>query len=334
MADREDGLAGARRRARHAGTFARRSCEQVLGPLDRRRGVGGVAVGADRVGVLLGDGRAADHDDDLVAQAGLLERVHVGLEHRHRRGEERREADDVGLVLLDRLDELLRRHLHAEVDHLEAGALEHDVDEVLADVVDVALDGAHQELADRLDAGLGEQRAQPLHRAGHRAAGDQHLGHEEVAALEPRADLLQRRDERVEEQRLRLHAERQALLGQLEDARGVADQRLVVQALAGSLRGGHATPSFGAGLGRPRSSAEQLRGVVRQVGRARRAGPRVVGWVRRRPARRRRRRGPRTGTAMPVRPTSSSSTRDRPAAPAGCASRRAQRVAVGDGVGR
>ena len=55
-------------------------------------------------------------------------------------------------------------------------------------------------------AGLGEQRAQHLHRAGHRAAGDQHLGHEEVAALEPGADLLERGDQRVEEQRLRLHA--------------------------------------------------------------------------------------------------------------------------------
>ena len=39
--------------------------------------------------------------------------------------------------------------VHAEVDHREAGALEHDVAQVLADVVHVALDGAHQERADR-----------------------------------------------------------------------------------------------------------------------------------------------------------------------------------------
>src|SRR5690606_40028590 len=44
-------------------------------------------------------------DDDLVAHPGLLQRVEVGLEHRHRRGEEGREADDVGLVLLDRGEE-------------------------------------------------------------------------------------------------------------------------------------------------------------------------------------------------------------------------------------
>ena len=55
-----------------------------------------------------------------------------------------------GLCSLDLLDELLRRHVDAEVDDREAGALEHDVAEVLADVVDVALDRAHQERADLL----------------------------------------------------------------------------------------------------------------------------------------------------------------------------------------
>ena len=200
-------------------------------------------------------------------------------------------------------------HLHAEVDHLEAGALEHDVDEVLADVVDVALDRAHQELADGLDAGLGEQRAQPLHRAGHRAAGDQHLGHEEVAALEPGADLLQRGDQRVEEQRLRLHAERQPLVGQLEDARGVADQRLVVEALQ-DLLGWSCHALLACVCACRASSADSCSArSSEQVGRARRAGPRAVGWVPRSRARRpRRRRGPWTGTATPVSPTSSSST--------------------------
>jgi hypothetical protein len=146
-------------------------------------------------------------------------------------------------VLLDRGHELLRRDLDAEVDHLEAGALEHDVDEVLADVVDVALDRAHQELADGLDPAGDQQRAEPLHRAGHRPAGDEHLRHEEVSALEPRADLLERGDEGIEEQGLRLHAEREPLLGELEHARSVADERLVVQPLQDFVGGGHAAPS-------------------------------------------------------------------------------------------
>ena len=48
--------------------------------------------------------------------------------------------------------------LMPEVEHLEAGALEHHRDQVLADVVDVALDRADDDLADRLRAGLGEER--------------------------------------------------------------------------------------------------------------------------------------------------------------------------------
>ena len=59
-----------------------------------------------------------------------------------------RHAQDVGLVLVERGDELLGVGVDAEVDDLEAGALEHHRDEVLADVVDVALDGADDDLAD------------------------------------------------------------------------------------------------------------------------------------------------------------------------------------------
>src|ERR1700759_3281365 len=109
--------------------------EEFLGPDHGRGGVGRVPVGAHHVGVLLGDRGAADHDDDLVPQAGLLQRVDVGLEHRHGGGEEGGEPDDVGLMLLDGVDELLRRDLDAEV--IDLGVQEHDVDQVLADVVHV-----------------------------------------------------------------------------------------------------------------------------------------------------------------------------------------------------
>jgi hypothetical protein len=63
---------------------------------------------------------------------------------------------------------------------------------VLADVVHVPLDRAHHDGADRLGAGLGQQRAQDFQRRGHRFVGDEHFGHEEVAALEPGTDLFQR----------------------------------------------------------------------------------------------------------------------------------------------
>ena len=49
-------------------------------------------------------------------------------------------------------EDLRRRHHHAEVDDLVVVAGEHDADDVLADVVHVALDGRHQDLAGGLRA--------------------------------------------------------------------------------------------------------------------------------------------------------------------------------------
>ena len=45
------------------------------------------------------------------------------------------------------LQDLRRRHHDAEIDHLVIVALEHDADDVLADVVHVALDRRHHDLA-------------------------------------------------------------------------------------------------------------------------------------------------------------------------------------------
>ena len=56
-------------------------------------------------------------------------------------------ADGVGLDLERLLDHLGDRHLDAEVVHLVAVVGEDDVDEVLADVVDVALHGGQHDAA-------------------------------------------------------------------------------------------------------------------------------------------------------------------------------------------
>ena len=110
-----------------------------------------------------------------------------------------RHAEDVGLVLGQGVDELVGVGVDAEVDDLEAGALEHHPDEVLADVVDVALDRADDDLADRLGAGLGEQRAEDLHAGLHRVGREEDLGHEQDAVAEVDADDLHAGDERVVE---------------------------------------------------------------------------------------------------------------------------------------
>ncbi len=175
------------------------------------------------------------------------------------------------------------RDLHAEIDDLEAGALEHDVDEVLADVVHVALDRAHQEGADRSRLRSARAGGAGVERARHGPAGDQHLGHEEVAALEAGPDLLERRDQRLEQHRRRLEALLEPLLGELDDGRLVADERLVVEALQ-DLLVGHAPRSPGSGqlddartARRPRAttSADELgQALARRAHRGRRDGDR------------------------------------------------------------
>src|SRR5450631_3037632 len=73
------------------------------------------------------------------------------------------------------------RIVDAEIDDLESGALEHHRYQVLADVVNVALDGADDDLADRFHTGFRQQRPQDLHAALHRVRGQQHFGHKQDA---------------------------------------------------------------------------------------------------------------------------------------------------------
>ena len=107
--------------------------------------------------------------------------------------------------------------------------------------MDVALDGAHDVGPDLLRAGLGEERTENVERALHRARRDEHLGDEEVAALEACTDLLERRDERVVQHRLGLHAVLEAGVDEVLDLGSVADERVVEEALQDFVMG-HAAP--------------------------------------------------------------------------------------------
>ena len=64
-----------------------------------------------------------------------------------RRRDQAGQADNVGILRLGGLQDLGRRHHHAEIDDLVIVALEHDADDVLADIVHVALDGREHDLA-------------------------------------------------------------------------------------------------------------------------------------------------------------------------------------------
>ena len=89
--------------------------------------------------------RAADQQRQ--GHAGAL---HLARDRHHlveRRGDEAGQADHVGVVVVGALQDVLPRHHDAEVDDLEPVALQDHADDVLADVVDVALDGGHDDPA-------------------------------------------------------------------------------------------------------------------------------------------------------------------------------------------
>ncbi len=142
-------------------------------------------------------GGAADQQRQVEAFA-----LHLGRDMAHlvERGRDQSgEPDDVGLLGPGGLQDLGRRHHDAEIDHLVVVALEHDADDVLADVVHVALHGRHHDLA--VGAAFGRAaRELPLgllllherHQIGdrllHHARRLDHLRQEHLARAEQVAD--------------------------------------------------------------------------------------------------------------------------------------------------
>ena len=110
-----------------------------------------------------------------------------------RRGDQPGQADHIGALLARRLEDLVRRHHDAEIDDLVVVALQHDADDVLADVVHVALDGGHHDTAARgghpapllLRLDEGQQMGDRLL---HDAGALDHLGQEHLARAEQIAD--------------------------------------------------------------------------------------------------------------------------------------------------
>jgi hypothetical protein len=93
-------------------------------------------------------GRPADQQRDVEALA-----LHLGghMHHLVERGRDQAgEADDIDASLLGRLQYLARRNHDAEIDHLIIVACQHDAHDVLTDIVDIALDRRHQDLAGAL----------------------------------------------------------------------------------------------------------------------------------------------------------------------------------------
>ena len=148
-------------------------------------------------GVGAGRRRAADQQGDREALA-----FHLPGDVGHllqRRRDQAREADEVGLQLDRLLQDAGGRHHDPQVHDLVVVAAKHDADDVLADVVDVALDGGHDDRA-RAAAGAGPLGLQVRHQDGHgllHHAGALHdLRQEHAAGAEQVADHVHAGHER------------------------------------------------------------------------------------------------------------------------------------------
>ena len=94
-------------------------------------------------GVLPAGRRAADEERRLEAAP-----LHLARDQRHlveRGRDQAAQANQIRLPLDRRRQDLVGRHHHAEIDDVVAVAAEHDADDVLADVVYVALDGGEHD---------------------------------------------------------------------------------------------------------------------------------------------------------------------------------------------
>ena len=136
------------------------------------------------------------------------------------------------MILHGGADELLRRRVYAEVKDLDAAALHHDLDEVFADVVHVALHGAEAHAADGLGALTDHQGLQKLCGGGHAARGHEHFGNERAVGGERLAEAVHADDHALGEnvarpaalvERLLAEGEQLFLLAALECAGDVPE---------------------------------------------------------------------------------------------------------------
>ena len=207
------------------------------------RGVGHQPVVLRRdaqAGEAVGERRAADqHRHRHAIGAEVAHRLHHHLRRLHQQA---RQPDDVRAVLPVGFYQVLRRHLDAQVDDLVAVVGQDDFDQVLADVVNVALDRCqhHAALEGAFDAL--HVRLQVVDGELHGLRRLQHLGHDELVGVELAAYLGHAVHQRAVDNLQRrpvLHGLvqifRQPLLGAFDDGEG---QPLVQRQAAALFVGG------------------------------------------------------------------------------------------------
>ena len=157
--------------------------------------------------------------------------LHLARDEHHlveRRRDESAQADQVGALVDGGLENPVGRHHDAEVDDLVVVAPEHHADDVLADVVDVALDRGQHDLAGRRAPRLVPAllllhvRKEAGDRLLHRAGALDDLRQEHLAGAEQVADdahaVHQRAFDHVERPRQRPTRLLDVLLDEVDDA--------------------------------------------------------------------------------------------------------------------
>src|SRR3989338_720367 len=160
------------------------ACHELLGGFHSHSCVTAIGVGTDGLAEFLVQGRTADQNDVILAHALFLHRIDHDFHIGHGGGQQGRHAKDIGLFAFQRFQILLDRVVDAKVFDLEASAFHHHADKVLADVVDVAFDGADHHLAHTRSARGDQQRLQDEHATLHCVGGQQHFWNEQDAVAE------------------------------------------------------------------------------------------------------------------------------------------------------
>ena len=136
------------------------------------------------------------------------------------------QADNVHLLANSRLDNLLRRHHHPEVYHLETIAGQYDMHDVLADVMHIAFHRGEQNLASVVDGfggiSLTHIGGEDIHRLLHRAGGLDHLRQEHLAFAEQFAHAVHALHKRSRDNLHRRFAAAEHVLNGCLQRRGVA----------------------------------------------------------------------------------------------------------------
>ena len=168
---------------------------------------------------------AADQDRTIDARG--LQVLRRRDHHLRRLHQQARQPDGVGAVLAERLDQFLGRNLDAEIDDAVAVVAENDLDQVLADVVNVALDGRENNLALGRALGLLHVRFEVRDRGLHRLGRLQNFGDDHLVGVEQAPDFVHALHQRAVDDFERaaggqrfVEVVDEAVLGTLEDVAG------------------------------------------------------------------------------------------------------------------